>query len=107
MEKRGEPKEQKPIFTLNSLLKQAYKIKGELAHYHDKSVADSYHTRLHCIHGEVPFTYSLVRLGYDILVDENPRKVILGDYIEPFEISDVGSNSKTILSVLLNKIIGK
>ena len=53
--------------------RQAYKIKGELAHYHDKSVADSYHTRLHCIHGEVPFTYSLVRLGYDILVDDNPK----------------------------------
>jgi len=31
-------------------------------------------TRLHCIYGEVPFTYSLVHLGYDIIVPEDPKQ---------------------------------
>lgn len=51
--------------------KQACKTAGSLAYYDDRN---AFNHRLHCICGEVPFTYSLVRLGYDICVDENPEE---------------------------------
>lgn len=54
--------------------KQAYKQEGSLAYYLDKNESDMYNTRLHVIHGEVPFTYSLVRLGYDICVSKNSEE---------------------------------
>ena len=31
-------------------------------------------TRVHCVCGEVPFTYSLIHLGYDITTPEDPKQ---------------------------------
>lgn len=52
--------------------KQAFKKAGSLPYYREKK--DANETRPHCIYGEVPFTYSLVRLGYDICISENPKE---------------------------------
>ena len=46
--------------------KQAFKAAGSLAY----SKEDNKNTRIHCVGGEVPFTYSLVRLGYELCVDK-------------------------------------
>ena len=51
-----------------------YKAAGSLAHYTGKSSEENKNTRIHCVVGEVPFTYSLVKLGYDIITPENPEQ---------------------------------
>jgi len=50
--------------------RQAFKTAGSLAY----TKQDSKNTRIHCVGGEVPFTYSLIRLGYDIIIPENPKQ---------------------------------
>lgn len=54
--------------------RQAYKKAGCLAYHLDKNESDAYNTRLHCVHGEVPFTYSLIKLGYNIHTAQNPEE---------------------------------
>lgn len=43
-----------------------------LAHWEDKSEEAQKNTRAHCLLGEVPFTYSLKILGYDLI--DSPNK---------------------------------
>ena len=54
--------------------KDCFKIGGSLAHYPGTTEQENKNTRIHCVGGEVPFTYSLVRLGYDILTVKNPQQ---------------------------------
>lgn len=70
---RSYLKETIPLEYTNTV-EQAYKSKGTLPYYTGTSDEENKNTRLHCVYGEVPFTYSLIRLGYDILVPDNPTQ---------------------------------
>lgn len=51
---------------------QAYKIRGQFPFYRNSGKAANKNTRLHCLFGEVPFTYSYKRLGYKIVTPKHP-----------------------------------
>mgnify|MGYP003677339484 FL=1 len=64
---------------------EALKYSGELAHFSKKGLnleeltaekisLYNKHTRLHCLAGEVPFTYSLIYLGYKIETAEDAKQ---------------------------------
>ena len=53
---------------------ESYKAAGSLAHYTGKSSGENQHTLCHIVAGEVPFTYSLITLGYDMIIPENPKQ---------------------------------
>ena len=52
---------------------EAFKIGGCLAHYTGKSPEENRNQKIHCVVGEVPFTYSIVRLGHKIATPKNPE----------------------------------
>ena len=59
-----------------------------------------------CLKEALKIATVLIGKSANILVNENPMKVILGEHIDPFDIVDIHDNKKTFFSTLFGKITG-
>ena len=48
---------------------------GVLPHYEHNTPEANRSTRLHVCHGEAPFTYAYIKMGYEILQAPYPRRL--------------------------------